>query len=277
MTTIKQAEEILALSQGGKILAGILQQLVNLLKPGTSTLEIENLANKLIAQAGGRPAFLNYPLANNLSFPSAVCASFNNEVVHGSTLPPRIIKSGDIVDLDIGMEWPVDPELRSKLNLPVNHYSAGGGFYTDTCVTVAIGKVSQEAKNLIKVTQQCLDQAIKIIKPGTTLYEIGASIEKIARLAGYGVVKDFVGHGVGYLAHEEPDIYNYAINPNSSVNISLEAGMVIAIEPMINLGTDRVKMASNGYTVLTADNSLSAHFEHTIAVTESGFKVLTQA
>ncbi len=275
MIYIKQANEIVVLRAGGKILAGILDHLLSLLEPGRSTADLENIAETMIIKAGGRAVFKNYPLAGGLYFPSALCVSINDEVVHGSALPDRIIKAGDIVDLDIGMEWPVDKKIREKFNFPVNQYSKAGGFYTDTCKTVGVGKISKQARHLITVTEKSLQAAIALLKPGVYLHQLGAVIEKTAQAAGYNVVKDFIGHGLGYFAHEEPDIFNYKIKPYSYGDLELKSGMVIAIEPMINAGQAEVKMADNGYTALTKDASLSAHFEHSVAITDNGYQILT--
>ena len=276
MVYIKNPEEIRIIREGGLILSRILQEMMAEVKPGVSTLVLENILVKRITEAGGRPAFKDYDMGDDIFFPSALCASINDEVVHGTAIPGRLLKSGDIIDLDIGMEWPVDSRIREQVKAPINKFSDGGGFYTDMCATVAVGKISQEAKKLLKVTRECLDAGIAQAKPGNTLNDIGKTIQIIAETHGYGVVRDLVGHGVGYQAHEDPNVFNYAIPQKSSENITLEVGMVIAIEPMINLGTWKVKTAKNNFTVLTADNSLSAHFEHTVAITESGPEILTK-
>lgn len=276
MVYLKSAEEIRIIKEGGRRLAAILAWLLAEVKPGVSTGYLEDLACELIDKAGGRSAFKNYPLAGGLFFPSTLCVSLNNEVVHGSSLPPRLIKSGDVVDLDIGMEWPVTAELRAKLKAPINPHSEHSGFFTDMCATVGAGKISVEAKKLIRVARECLNLAIKAVKPGNTINDLARAVQARAESQGYSVVRDLVGHGVGYFAHEPPDIFNFAIQENSPDNIVLKPGMVIAIEPMINMGDWRVKVAPNGYTVLTADGSLSAHFEHTVAVTEKGCEVLTK-
>jgi methionyl aminopeptidase len=226
---------------------------------------------------GGIPAFLNYPMGDDIYFPSAVCVSINNEVVHGSALPNREIKSGDIVDLDIGMQWPTDKETREKIGVAANLHSSHGGYFTDMCATVGAGKVNQEAKKLMSVTKQCLDAAISQAKAGNCLNDIGRAVEKIANKKNYGIVRDLVGHGVGYFSHEGPDVFNYVISEKSPDNLKLEVGMVIAIEPMINSGTHRVKLDKNKYTIITDDGSLSAHFEHTVAITEDGPVILTAA
>ncbi|MEI6835659.1 MAG: type I methionyl aminopeptidase [Candidatus Falkowbacteria bacterium] len=272
----KSSEEIRIIREGGLILARILKEMVAEVKPGVSTLALENILVKRIKEAGGRPAFKDYDMGGGIFFPSALCASINEEVVHGTAIPGRLLKSGDIIDLDIGMEWPVDPKVRAVVKAPVNKFSADGGYFTDMCTTVAVGKISAAAKKLLKVTKECLMAGINQAKPGNTLNDIGSAVQFIAETHGYGVVRDLVGHGVGYLAHEDPNVFNYSIPPRSSENLVLEVGMVIAIEPMINAGTWKVKTAKNDYTILTADNSLSAHFEHTVAITEHGPEILTK-
>jgi methionyl aminopeptidase len=272
----KSPEEIRIIREGGKILSAILREMVAEVKPGVSTLALENILAKRIKEVGGRPAFKDYDMGGGLIFPSGLCASINDEVVHGAAIPGRLLKSGDIIDLDIGMEWPVNDLVREQVKAPLNKLSNGGGYYTDMCVTVPVGKINQAAKKLLKVTRDCLEAGIKQAKPGNTLNDIGSAIQFIAETHGYGVVRDLVGHGVGYLAHEDPNVFNYGIPVRSSENLTLEVGMVIAIEPMINAGTWKVKVAKNNYTILTADNSLSAHFEHTVAITENGPEVLTK-
>lgn len=272
----KNYEEIRIIRLGGHILAQILKELVAEVKPGVSTLVLENILLKRIKEVGGRPSFKNYDMGDGIFFPSALCASINNEVVHGAAVPGRLLKSGDIIDLDIGMEWPVDPKIRTEIGAPINKFSVDGGFYTDMCTTVAVGKISGEAKKLLKVTKECLEAGIKQAKRGNTLNDIGKTIQSIAEAHGYGVVRDLVGHGVGYLAHEDPNVFHYAIPAKSRENLVLEVGMVICIEPMINAGTWKVDIADNNFTVVSADGSLSAHFEHTIAITENGPEILTK-
>ena len=277
MIYYKTKEEIALLRQGGKILAGILNELCLSLSVGVSTAELEKKALNMIEQAGGRPAFKDYDMGAGLNFPSALCVSINNEVVHGASLPDRLIKSGDIVDLDIGMEWPIQSkEEATKNNRPFNIHSAGGGYYTDTCRTIAVGKVSPEAKKLIRVSREALDIGISEAVPGKTLADIGRVIEKFVKKNGFSVVRDLVGHGVGYFAHEDPHVFNYEIDKNDSENFVLKPGMVIAIEPMVNQGRFNVKIAKNGYTVLTSDNSLSSHFEHSVAILDDGNLILTE-
>ena len=276
MVYIKTPAEIRTIKEGGRQLALILARLAVEAKPGVSTGYLEDLANELIEKIGGRSAFRNYPMGGGIFFPSTLCISINDEVVHGAAWPVRTLADGDIVDLDIGMEWPVAPELRKELKAPVNSLSKYGGFFTDTCVTVGVGRISPEARKLLQVTKQCLDLGIKAAKPGNTLNDIARAIQHCAEKNGYGVVRDLVGHGVGYFAHEKPDVFNFEIVEKSPENIVLRPGMVIAIEPMINAGTWRVTVADNDYTILTADGSLSAHFEHTVAITEKGNDILTK-
>ena len=236
MIYIKSSEEIRIIKEGGKRLSFILARLVKEVKPGASTAAIEEIFDKMVREIGGRPAFKNYPMGGGIFFPSGVCVSINNEVVHGAAFPDRIIKEGDIVDLDIGMEWPVLADLREKFKAPINKHSKNGGFFTDMCTTVPAGKISKEAAKLLKVSKECLDRAIKAVKPGNTINDIARAVEYYAEEHGYGVVRDLVGHGVGYLAHERPDVFNFEIDEDATENYVLKPGMVIAIEPMINAG-----------------------------------------
>lgn len=277
MIYYKTQQEIEIIHEGGKILASILDELCQMAKPNTSTADLENRALFLIEQAGGRPAFKDYDMGDGISFPSALCVSINNEVVHGASLPDRIFHSGDIVGLDIGMEWPVQTKEEAKENnRPYNIHSEFGGFFTDTCRTVAIGKISAEAKKLMRITRESLEVGISQAQAGKTLNDVGRAIEQYVLKHGFSVVEDLVGHGVGYFAHEEPNVFNYEIGELDSDNFVLKPGMVIAIEPMVNAGKFQVKVAKNKYTILTADNSLSAHFEHSVAILEKGNLVLTR-
>jgi len=262
--------------EGGRRLGAILRHLAAVAKPGTETADLEDLANKLITASGGASAFKDYPMGDKILFPATLCVSINNEVVHGAALPNRVLKSGDIVDLDIGMEWPVTAELRRAFRAPRNPHSENGGFFTDTCLTVGVGAVSREAKKLLQVTERCLALGIKAARPGNNLNDIARAVQDLAESHGYGVVRDLVGHGVGYFVHEKPDVFNFAIQERSPENLVLQPGLVIAIEPMINAGDWRVKLADNDYTILTDDDSLSAHFEHTVAITDGGCEILTK-
>lgn len=276
MIYYKSREEIRIIKEGGKRLAFILESLIKEVKPGVETMYLEKMANKFIESFGGKSAFKNYPMGGGIFFPSTLCVSINNEVVHGAAYPNRILKNGDIVDLDIGMEWPVDQKVRAEFQAPLNPHSKTGGFFTDMCATVGVGKISSEAKKLLRVSRECLELGLKQVKPGNKINDIGRAVSEHAEKYGYGVVEDLVGHGVGYFAHEKPDVFNYEIRENSPENVMLKPGMVIAIEPMINEGDYEIKIAKNNYTILTKDGSLSAHFEHTVAVTENGCEILTR-
>ncbi|MBI2459328.1 MAG: type I methionyl aminopeptidase [Parcubacteria group bacterium] len=255
MITIKKDNEIELLRQGGKILARILKQLLDEVKSGISTGHLEQMADFLIRQAGGWPAFKGFKSdKNDQPYPTVLCASINNEVVHAPSLPSRQLKSGDIVGIDIGLEYE--------------------NFYTDMAATVAVGKVSREAQKLIRATKEALVLGIKEVRPGNSLNNIGKVIEQYAKANNFSVVRDLAGHGVGYAVHEDPQIPNYDLADNKK--IILKPGMVLAIEPMVNVGGWRVKDGPDKFTVLTADGGLSAHFEHTVLVTERGHEILTK-
>lgn len=265
MIIIKTEKEIEIMRQGGKILAGILNKLIIEVKPGATTGYLEKMACDLIKAAGGRPSFKGYkPMHDARAFPTALCASINNEVVHAPALPPRKLNPGDIIGLDLGMEYPYGKNTR--------------GYYTDMAATAAAGKIGKQAKKLINVTRKSLELAIKQVKPGNTLNDIGRAIRQYVEKQGFSVVRDLVGHGVGTAVHEEPQVPNYEILDGfnrSEENIILKPGMTIAIEPMVNAGGWKIKTGRDGLTILTADGGLSAHFEHTVAVTEKGCEVLT--
>lgn len=259
MIIIKTKKEIEIMKEGGNILAEVMRKLTKEVKPGITTGYLEKMACDLISKAGGRPSFKGYKaILNAKGFPTALCASINDEVVHGPALPSRELKNGDIIGLDLGMEYP-------KKN----------GYYTDMAVTAPVGKINKEIKKLINTTKKSLELAIKQVKPGNNLNDIGRAIQKCAEENGFSVVRDLVGHGVGTDVHEEPQIPNYEIFDNSLDNVVLKEGMTIAIEPMINIGDYKIKCAKDGFTILTKDESISAHFEHTVAVTENGHKILT--
>ncbi|MCD4761911.1 type I methionyl aminopeptidase [bacterium] len=275
MINIKTEKEIEILAEGGKKLAYILRQLANSVKPGVSTEELEKKARQLFKEAGGRPSFLDYKADHDtLAFPTALITSINNEIVHAPALPSRILREGDIVGLDIGMEYPIfSKPIPGK---PFNRFSKLGGYYTDAAVTVAVGKIDKTVQRLIDVTKKTLELAINQVKPGNSLNDIGCAVQEYAEARGYSVVRDLVGHGVGHAVHEEPQVPNYRISSGSSFdNIILKPGMVIAIEPMINIGSYKVILKDDGFTFATKDESLSAHFENTVAVTKNGHVVIT--
>lgn len=243
-------------------MASILYKMAKEVKPGITTADLEKMACNLIKQAGGRPSFKGYQsLLDDKPYPTALCASINNEIVHAPALPARILEDGDIIGLDLGMEYP----YRKNKN----------GYYTDMAITLGVGKIEEEAAELIAVTRESLELAIRKIKPGNTINDIGRTVQQFAESKGFAVVRELVGHGVGYDVHEDPRVPNYEIPEKSLENAVLKPGMVIAVEPMVNLGGWRVETSPDDFTILTADGSLSAHFEHTIAVMEEGYLVIT--
>ena len=248
--------------QGGKILAAILKKLCQAVKPGVTTGQLEEMALVLIKGAGARPAFKGYKsMMETKAFPTALCTSINEEIVHAPALPSRKLKSGDIIGIDVGIEFPF---------IDGQH-----GYYTDIAATVPVGKVSKEAAKLINVTRRSLDVAIEKIRPGNNLNDIGSAVQNFVEAHGFSVVRDLVGHGVGTAVHEDPQIPNFSISDGSLENFTLKPGMTLAIEPMVNIGGHAIKGMPDGFTIVTADGSLSAHFEHTIAVTKDGHTVIT--
>jgi len=262
MIIIKTNKEIAIMRRGGKILAEILKKLAAEVKPGVTTGHLEKMACSLIKSAGGRPSFKGYKsMHDSRAFPTALCTSINNEIVHAPALPARRLRPGDIIGIDLGMEYPCGKDTH--------------GYYTDMAVTVPVGKVSKQAKKLINVTKKSLELAIKQVKPNNNLSLIGLAIQTYVEANGFSVVRDLVGHGVGTAVHEEPQVPNYVIKGKAFDDVVLKPGMTIAIEPMVNEGGWKVKSGKDGFTIVTADGSLSAHFEHTVAVTEKGCEILT--
>jgi methionyl aminopeptidase len=254
MLKLKSKEEIRLLREGGRRLAEVLQKLSENAKPGISSLDLDKMAYELITKKGDKPAFFGYKgKYDKEPFPGSICFSLNNEVVHGEpTKTPRVLKEGDIVSLDAGI--------------------IHEGLYTDSAVTVPVGKVSKEAEKLLKVTKTALQKGIEASVAGSAVGDIGYAIEQYVKPYGYGIIRELAGHGVGYAVHEEPFIPNFG-KPNTGMR--LEPGLVIAIEPMLNLGSADIYLSPDGHTYLTKDGRLSAHFEHTLAITEKGPVVLT--
>lgn len=260
---IKTADEIALIREGGHHLAAILEKVTALVRPGVTTEELEIRALDQIAAIGGRPAFKNYkPDKHSQPFPSALCLSINHEIVHGPALPARTLKQGDIITLDIGMEYPY------KKDKP--------GYYTDMAITVPVGDISPATEKLLAGTKESLMAGIGIVKAGVSLLELGSTIEAVLKKYNLGIIRDLVGHGVGLAVHEEPQVPNYSFRKGEFPNMILQAGMVIAIEPMATLGGYQIAAADDGFTYVTADGSLAAHFEHTVLVTEKGSEILTQ-
>ncbi len=253
---IKNQKEIKELKKGGKIIGEILSKLSQICVVGKSTWEIDEMAEKLILKAGGKPAFKNYRSSPyDKPFPSTICACVNEQIVHAAASKKVILKKGDIFTIDIGMQ-------KNRM-------------FTDTAITVAIGEVSPKIKELMRVTKQSLEEGIKAVKSGNSVADIGKAIEIYVKSQGkYSIVRELVGHGVGHAVHEDPMIPNYY--DRKMENFILKPGMVLAIEPMITLGDWRVKDGSNGFSIDTADGSLCAHYEHTVVVTEDGCEVITR-
>ena len=248
---IKTPEEIAIIAQGGKLLHDILQQTAGKVLPGISTWELNEFAEKMILDAGGRPSFKGYGPKKN-PFPAGLCTSINDVIVHGIPSRAAILKSGDIVSLDIGMEY--------------------RGLYTDHAITVGVGEISNLAKRLVEATKKSLDAGIKQAKTGNKIGDISFAIQSEAEAAGFAPVRDLVGHGVGYAVHEDPAVPCYG---KKGIGEVLREGMVLAIEPMLCEHEYFVNIDGDDWTIRTADGGLSAHFEHTIAITKNGPRVLT--
>lgn len=245
--TIKSAREIELMTEAGKILESVHKELEKALRPGMSTLEINKLGEEVIRGYGCIPSFLDYN-----GYPASICVSVNDEVVHGIPSKDRILKDGDIVSLDAGVIYK--------------------GYHSDAARTHAIGEISKEASDLIKVTREAFFEGIKFAKEGNHLFDISAAIGRYASDRGYGVVRDLCGHGIGTSLHEAPEIPNYEMNRKG---VLLKAGMTLAIEPMINIGGWEVEWLSDDWTVVTRDHSLSAHYENTVLITKDEPKLLT--
>ena len=245
--SIKSQEELEIMREAGKILAGVIHELKGVLKPGVTTLEVDQKAEDLISQAQVIPAFKGYR-----GFPGCACMSVNHEVVHG--IPSdRILKDGDIVSMDVGIIYK--------------------DYYADTAVTVAIGNISPELEKLLDVTNTSLYKGIEQAKPENRLSDISAAIQKYVEKFNFSIVKEFVGHGIGKNLHEDPEIPNFGAPHQGPV---LKPGMVFAIEPMVNVGSWQTRILDDGWTVATMDGKPSAHFEHTVAITADGPEILTE-
>jgi methionyl aminopeptidase len=248
---IKTQKDIDIIAEGGKILHDILARTAAMVEPGITTWRLNEFAEFEIAKAGGRPSFKNYGPKKN-PFPAGLCTSVNSQVVHGIPSKMDILKQGDIVSLDIGMEY-------KKL-------------FTDTAVTVAVGRIDSKTKRLIETTKKSLDMALKQVKPGNRIGDIAWATQKTAEDEGFSVVRDLGGHGVGYEVHEDPFVPCYG-KPHTGPK--LQVGMVLAIEPMLCESEYFLEYEKDGWTISTKDGGLSAHFEHTVAVTDYGARILT--
>jgi methionyl aminopeptidase len=245
----KSPEELERMRASGKILAGTIDEVLAAVRPGVSTGELDEIAERRIRAEGATPSFLGYK-----GFTRSICASINDEIVHGIPSRNRTVAVGDLLSLDFGAIWE--------------------GYHSDSAVTVFVGgrAPSPEAERLVATTQACLDAAIAAAQPGGRLSDIGAAIEAVAAGAGMGLVREYGGHGIGRAMHEDPFVQNWGAPGRGP---DLRPGLVLALEPMLNLGGDETRAMPDGWTVVTADGSLSAHFEHTVAITEHGPEVLT--
>ncbi len=250
MIVLKSPAEIAKIRKACAIVAETLLKLQEAVRPGITTQELDRLAEEALRKTGAIPAFKGYR-----GYPAVLCVSINSEVVHGIPSPRRVLKEGDIVGLDFG--------------------AVVEGYYGDSAITVGVGRVSPEAERLMRVTREALEKGIEQARPGNRLIDISGAVQDHAEAHGYSVVREFVGHGIGTRLHEEPQVPNYRLSgPHSRVRLS--EGLVLAIEPMVNAGGPEVRILEDGWTAVTKDGSLSAHFEHTLAVTAGGPVVLTR-
>ena len=246
MINLKTEHEIDMMARAGRVLASVVDDLKAACREGTRTIELDRLADRRIRAAGARPGFLGYH-----GFPNSICVSINDEAVHG--IPgKRKLEAGDIVSLDLGLVL--------------------DGFWADMGCTVAVGRASPEARRLMRVTEECLEVAIEHAQPHGHLGDISAAVQRHAEAAGFSVIRQFVGHGIGRAMHEDPQLPNFGI---PGTGPELRPGMTLAIEPMVNQGAAEVYIKPDGWTVCTSDGSLSAYFEHTVAITKNGPRVLT--
>ncbi len=254
--TLRSRREIELMRNAGVVVADVLSKLQEIARPGVSTAYLDEVAADMTAQAGAQPLFrgVRSPYAK-MPFPGVICASINEQVVHGIPSKQVTLKQGDILSIDFGVR------LR--------------GYCGDAAVTVAIGEISEEHRRLMDITKGALDLAIKMAAPGIRWSRIAGEMQKMAELAGFSVVTEFVGHGIGTQMHEEPRVPNFVSKELLANDIILTEGMILAVEPMINSGTGNVRTLKDGWTVVTADGQFSAHYEHTIAITGRGCEVLT--
>lgn len=251
----KSPAELQTMRKAGLLVYRILMRLKEMVKPGITTLDLETEAERMMQEAGAKPAFKGYyvPAAGG-RYPFVLCTSVNEEVVHGMPSAKRVLKEGDIVSIDTGV--------------------AVDGYYGDAAITVPVGRVSEPVGRLLRVTEESLELAISQMKAGNRLFDVCGAIERHVTQNGFSVVREFVGHGIGASLHEEPQVPNYVDRRNE--NPRLKEGMVLAIEPMVNAGQPETKVLSDRWTAVTRDGSYAAHFEHTVAVTSNGPWVLTR-
>lgn len=245
---IKSLPEIQIMRQSARIVATVLQEIAERVEPGMTTADLDRYAEKRIREMGATPSFKGYH-----GFPASICACLNHEVVHGIPHPKKVIRSGDVLKVDTGAYYQ--------------------GYHGDSCLTIAVGKVRPQSAQLIQVAEEALYRGIEQVKAGNSLLDIAGAIEDCANQHGYSVVEDYTGHGVGRNLHEEPAVFNF--RTHQLPNLKLKAGMTLAIEPILNAGSKVTRTLRDRWTVVTADKSLSAQFEHTVLVTETGYEILT--
>jgi methionyl aminopeptidase len=245
---LKSSGEIEKMRRAGQVVREVLELVRSKVKPGATTYDLEKAAEGRVNELGVKAAFKGYH-----GFPCMLCTSVNSEVVHGIPSPRRVLKEGDIVSVDFGVV--VD------------------GYYGDAAITVPVGRIDEKAERLLKTTEESLKAAIAAVRPGATLGDVGAAVQGVVEGGGFSVVRDFVGHGIGAQMHEDPQVPNFG---EAGRGMKLKPGMVLAIEPMVNAGGPDVRVLDDGWTAVAKDGSMSAHFEHTVAVTASGAQVLTE-
>jgi len=244
----KSPEEIEIMRVSGAIVATVLKEISTTVQPGMTTADLDAIAEKRIREMGATPSFKGYH-----GFPASICACINNEVVHGIPSPKKRIKAGDVLKVDTGAYF--------------------NGYHGDSCITIAVGKVSPKAQRLIDVAEEALYKGIEQVKAGNCLLDIAGAIEDYVKEKGYRIVEEFTGHGVGRNLHEEPSVFNF--RTNQLPNVRLREGMTLAIEPILNAGSRHTRTLRDRWTVVTLDNALSAQFEHTVLVTKTGYEILT--
>lgn len=249
VVTLKSAREIERMRASGRVVAEVLEAVEAEIRPGVATVDLDRLAESIIGRyEGARPAFKGYG-----GFPASICASVNDEVVHGIPSESRRLEAGDIIGIDVGVLM--------------------DGYHADAARTFAVGPVSEETRRLLSVTRSALEAGITAAQPGARLGDVSAAIQTVAETAGFSIVRDLVGHGIGQHLHEDPQVPNFGVEGRG---LELEPGLVIAIEPMVNVGGCEIRTLEDAWTIVTIDGSLSAHFEHTVAITESGPDILTR-
>lgn len=244
---LKSSQEIEKMRRAGQIVREVLELVRNKVKPGATTYDLEKAAEARLRELGVKAAFKGYH-----GYPCVLCTSVNSEVVHGIPSPKRVLRQGDIVSVDFG--------------------AVVDGFYGDSAITVPVGEIGDDAARLLRVTEESLKAGIAAVKPGNTLGDVGAAVQGVVEREGFSVVRDFVGHGIGSQMHEDPQVPNFG---QRGQGLRLKPGMVIAIEPMVNAGKPDVMVLEDGWTAVAKDGSMSAHFEHTVAVTADGARILT--